>query len=109
MYQRRYRSRCFSEWFPACDLTDKIDLFRPVRTAVRMEDVMKPDGELAVRVGLMPRIPWHMGLRFPNDQAPIVYRNLMPGDRQDVFECAPAAARHIFGAEDRAVVTPEAL
>src|SRR5262249_34514555 len=88
----------------ASQLPDQFDLLGAVRRAVLLEDFVKPDGRLPVDVRPLPRIPWQKGLRLARDEAPVDGRDLIFfGDGQRPLKGTLIAARHVFGAKDRAV------
>src|SRR5262249_47419475 len=94
----------------AGQLPDQIDLFGAVRRAVLLEDFVKPDGRFPVDIRPLPRIPRQKGLRLACDEAPVDGRDfIFFGDGQRPLKGALIAARHVFGAKDRAVESLQPL
>src|SRR5436190_425485 len=92
-------------------MPNKIDLLLPVRPAVGLEHVVKPDREpVLAGVGLIPGIPRVDRLRLAGDQAPVDRTDVvLLEDREAPLEGAAGAARHVLGTENGAMVGKERL
>src|SRR5215213_4275306 len=87
------------------EFLDERGLLRVVRRAVVPEDLVEPDGWLAIDVGVAPRIPRQVRLRLALHQAPVDGADaVLLEDRQRAGERAPVAARHVLGADERPLV-----
>src|ERR1044071_2173134 len=87
---------------------DELHLFGHVRRPVVAEDLVEPDGRLAVGVGAPPGVPGQVGLRPALHEAPVDHPDVVRlADRQPAEEEAAVAARHVLGADHRAVVALE--
>src|SRR5438046_9175732 len=83
-------------------MPNEVDLFLPVRPAVGLEHVVKPDREpVLAGVGLIPGIPRVDRLRLAGDQAPVDRTDVvLLEDREAPLEGAAGAARHVLGTEN---------
>src|SRR5438132_9017615 len=92
-------------------MPNEVDLFLPVRPAVGLEHVVKPDREpVLAGVGLIPGIPRVDRLRLAGDQAPVDRTDVvLLEDREAPLEGAAGAARHVLGTENGAMVGKERL
>src|SRR2546421_53290 len=92
-------------------MPNEIDLLLPVRPAVGLEHVVKPDREpVLAGVGLIPGIPRVDRLRLAGDQAPVDRADVvLLEDREAPLEGAAGAARHVLGTENGAMVGKERL
>jgi hypothetical protein len=56
---------------PSDNLSNEFSFLLSIRNAICPEYFVKPNGGLAVRIGMLPGVPWKIGLRFSSYQAPI--------------------------------------
>lgn len=91
----------------ACYALDELHLLRNVRRAVCAKDLVKPDGRLAVCVRPLPGVPGQVCLCLALHQTPVNHPDIVRfADHQCPYEEAAVAARHVFGADERAFVRP---
>src|SRR5690349_14320165 len=65
--------------------------------AIGSEDLVEPDGRLAIRVRVLPGVPRQVGLRLSLHQSPVDRRDVVTlGQWQYPFKSAAVAARHVF-------------
>src|SRR5438477_12541904 len=84
------------------NLSNEFSFLLSVRNAVGPEYFVKPNGGLAVRIRMLPGVPWKIGLRFSSYQSPINGGNVIfLRDGQGALERAAIAACHILGAKNR--------
>src|SRR5579872_264658 len=71
---------------------------------------MEPDRRLNDYIWPLPGIPGQVRLGFSRDESPVDRSYvLLLGDRQHRVKGASLRARHVFGANDRAIVFPQPL
>src|SRR4051812_27170907 len=85
---------------------DQFHFFLAVRLAIRAKDFVEPHGRLAVGVGMLPGIPRQISLRFSGHQAPIYGRHVIFfGDGKRALKGAAVSASHVFGADQRPMIS----
>src|SRR4051794_7239185 len=86
------------------DLTNKFHLFRVVRGTICTENLVEPDGRLAVCIGFLPGIPRQECLCLSRHQPPVVCGYfIFLCNWHAALERTSVASRHVLGTENRPI------
>jgi hypothetical protein len=89
----------------ASEFADEVDLVLAVGGVVLTEDLVEPDGGLRSHIGLLPRIPWKVGLGLASNEASVDCTHVvLLRYGEAVVEGVAGAAGHVLRADDGAVV-----